>query len=300
MCENTVIKSHGKAEMRGFINIDKPQNMTSSDVVVIVRGIMRRALGEKIKTGHLGTLDPMGTGVLPVALGTATRLFDVFSDKKKTYLASFDFGYETDTLDVWGKTVKDGGRIPKLQEIEEIIPSLIGEIDQIPPLYSAKSIGGKRAYDLARQGKAVELAAKRVTIYDIKPVGADDARFTFEITASGGTYIRSVARDMAYALGTFAAMSSIRRLQSGCFSVDKAYTIGKVEKNPLGSVTSVEDALADMPRFEIPERDVKHVLNGIVKSYDNLPDGIFAVTVNGEIVAIGEDEEGNLSLKTRL
>ena len=134
-----------------FVNINKSQNMTSSDAVVIVRGIMRRFTGEKHKVGHMGTLDPMATGVLPIAIGKSTRLFDLLSEKKKTYIAEFVFGQTTDTLDAWGEVTETNNTVVSKEDIESVLPSLIGEVDQIPPTYSAKSVDGVRAYELARK-----------------------------------------------------------------------------------------------------------------------------------------------------
>lgn len=139
--------------MKGFVNINKPLGMTSSDVVVKVRGILRRASGEKQKVGHLGTLDPQGSGVLPVAVGTATRLFDFMQEKTKVYQATFVFGKETDTLDGVGKVVETSDILPTKEQIFAFVSSYCGEIDQIPPQYSAKSVDGKRAYDWREKGK---------------------------------------------------------------------------------------------------------------------------------------------------
>ena len=138
--------------MKGFVNIYKPSGMTSSDVVVKVRGILRRATGEKQKVGHLGTLDPLATGVLPIAIGNATRLFDYMQDKVKVYEATFKFGVTTDTLDSDG-TVTDTQQISICRDdIERVSERFIGTVEQMPPQYSAKSVGGRRAYDIAREG----------------------------------------------------------------------------------------------------------------------------------------------------
>ena len=143
--------------MNGFINLFKPIDMTSSDAVVKTRGILKRALGEKLKVGHLGTLDPLATGVLPIAIGKATRLFDYSQQKRKVYIAEFRFGATTDTLDGGGKLLSSGSYVPSIDEILQVLPRFSGEIEQIPPQYSAKSVGGKRAYDIAREGGHVEL-----------------------------------------------------------------------------------------------------------------------------------------------
>lgn len=300
--------------MKGFVNINKPLGMTSSDVVVKVRGILRRASGEKQKVGHLGTLDPQGSGVLPIAVGTATRLFDFMQEKTKVYQATFVFGKETDTLDGVGKVVATSDILPTKDQISAFVSSYCGEIDQIPPQYSAKSVDGKRAYDLARQGVAVELAPKRVNIEYVKLLDApngvahlkkddyvlQDNEYTFEIASSSGTYIRSIARDVAHALGTVGYMSSINRIQSGNFCLDDAVTLEEFEKEPFRYLKNISDVLCDCDCFDLDEQFAKKVLNGVKLPFDDMPSGLFLVKLNGEIVAIGENEDGLLRLKTRL
>lgn len=300
--------------MKGFVNINKPLGMTSSDVVVKVRGILRRASGEKQKVGHLGTLDPQGSGVLPVAVGTATRLFDFMQEKTKVYQATFVFGKETDTLDGAGKVVETSDILPTKEQIFAFVSSYCGEIDQIPPQYSAKSVDGKRAYDLAREGKTVNLAPKRINIIHVKLIDAVDGvahlangnyvlsenEYAFEIACSSGTYIRSIARDVAYALGTVGYMSSINRIQSGNFIFEDAVTLEEFEKEPFRYLKNIGDVLCDCDCFDLDEQFAKKVLNGVKLPFDDMPSGLFLVKLNGEIIAIGENEDGLLRLKTRL
>lgn len=283
-----------------FVNINKGQNMTSSDAVVVVRGIMRRITGERYKVGHMGTLDPMATGVLPVAIGKATKLFDFLSEKQKKYIAEFVFGSTTDTLDAWGETTKSGGRVPSIDEIIAVLPSQIGQIDQIPPTYSAKSVDGKRAYEYARKGVEIDLPAKRVNIYDIKLIERDGDRFKFEIVCGAGTYIRAIARDIASALGTYGYMSALTRTASGQFSLQNTVDIKEFEQNPLEHLISMDKALSFLPFFEIPMEYRKKVLNGVKVHFDNLPEGDFVATVDGNVVGIAEEIGGNLSIKLRL
>ena len=283
-----------------FVNINKSQNMTSSDAVVMVRGIMRRITGEKHKVGHMGTLDPMATGVLPIAIGKATRLFDLFSEKKKTYEAEFVFGKETDTLDAWGEVTNSNDKKVTKEDIESVLPSLIGEIDQIPPTYSAKSVDGKRAYEYARKGIALELPAKRVNIYDIKVLDGENNRYRFEISCGAGTYIRAIARDIANALGTFGYMSALTRTQSGQFYLENSVDIREFEKDPEKFLIPMEQALSSFTFFEIPLEYRKEVLNGIKLPFENLPKETFVATVDQKVVAIAENNCGKLSLKLRL
>ena len=283
-----------------FVNINKPQNMTSSDVVVIVRGIMRRITGEKHKVGHMGTLDPMATGVLPIAIGKSTRLFNLLSEKKKTYIAEFVFGKATDTLDAWGEVTDSDDTIVSKEDIERVLPTLIGEIDQIPPAYSAKSIDGKRAYDYARKGIEIEIPAKKVAIYSIKILGGSDNHFKFEIICGSGTYIRSIARDMAKALGTFGYMASLVRIQSGQFDIENSVDIKEFESNPEKYLISMEDALSTFPFFEIPMKYSKEVLNGIKLSFDNMPGDVFVATLDNNVIGIAKNVSGKLTLMLRL
>lgn len=300
--------------MKGFVNIDKPKGMTSSDVVVIVRGILRKFTGEKHKVGHLGTLDPQGTGVLPIAVGSATRLFDYMQNKTKVYQATFVFGKTTDTLDGDGQIIETSDILPSKEQIDSVLASLCGDIEQIPPMYSAKSINGQRAYDLARKGIDVELKAKLVKIDYIKRLDDVDGvvnlqngeyrleanEYAFEICCSGGTYIRSIARDMATALSSVAYMSSIRRIRNGRFDIDDSVSIEQFEKEPFRYLKSFEDALGDFERYTLDEKVVDRVLNGVRVRFDDMPCGNFLVVARGEIVGVGENADGYLKIKTRL
>ena len=283
-----------------FVNINKSQNMTSSDAVVVVRGIMRRITGEKHKVGHMGTLDPMATGVLPIAIGKATRLFDLLSEKRKTYIAEFVFGKTTDTLDAWGEITESNDIEVSKEAIEAVLPLLTGVIDQIPPVYSAKSIDGKRAYEYARKGISLELPAKKVTIYSIKIIDGDNNRFKFEITCGAGTYIRAIARDIAGALGTFGYMNSLIRIQSGQFNLENSVDIREFERDPERFLITIEDALSSFPFFEIPLKYRKQVLNGIKLPFDDLPKETFVATIDNKAIAIAENVLGKLTLTVRL
>lgn len=302
------------ALMKGFVNIDKPKGMTSSDVVVIVRGILRRATSEKHKVGHLGTLDPQGTGVLPIAVGTATRLFDYLQDKTKIYQATFVFGKTTDTLDGDGEIIKTSDVLPTIEQIDGVLPQLCGEIDQIPPMYSAKSVGGQRAYDLARKGIEVDLKSKRVRIDSIKRIDdgngiaylqngvrkLENNEYAFEIVCSGGTYIRSIARDMANMLGSVAYMSSIRRIKNGAFDISESVTLDEFEKDPIRYLKNIDDCLIDFPRFDLPENLISKVTNGVQVQCDCPKSGNFLVFAKGEVLGVGESVDGRLKMRVRL
>lgn len=295
--------------MKGFVNINKPYGMTSSDVVVKVRGILRRVSGEKQKVGHLGTLDPIGTGVLPIAVGTATRLFDYMQQKVKVYRATFVFGETTDTLDCTGKVVENSSVIPTREQIDEAAKNIVGDVEQIPPQYSAKSVGGVRAYDLARKGIQVELKPKKVTVYYVKTVDCDidgapyalkENEYAFEIACSSGTYIRSIARDLAVFLGTVAYMSSICRIKSGDFEICDSVSLEDFEKMPLEYLKPIDCALKSFEKVQIDEAQKSKVSNGVSIKIDNLPLGDFVVERDGEVLGMGECVNGLLHMKTRL
>lgn len=296
-------------ELKGFVNINKPSGMTSSDVVVKVRGILRRATGQKLKVGHLGTLDPLGRGVLPIAVGSATRLFDYMQEKIKVYRATFVFGKTTDTLDSAGKVVETSDVLPTLVQIQSALDDLCGDVDQIPPQYSAKSVGGVRAYDLARQGIEVELKPKRVHIFYIKNVDIDengnkyeleDNEYAFEIACTSGTYIRSIARDLAFMLNTVGYMSSILRIKSGDFTLDDSVSLEDFEKEPIRYLKSLDTILNSFARFDIPSEYVQRVQNGVFIPMNNLPDGNFIACIDGKIFGIAQSVDGCLRVKVRL
>ena len=212
----------------GFFNIDKPAGLTSAAVVSRVKRIVNQR-----DLGHMGTLDPMATGVLIVAAGrAATKMFDTLHRKPKEYIAEFKFGVDTDTLDTTGTVISAGGRIPEKDEIIKALPPLTGKIAQVPPAYSAKSVNGVKAYKLARQGKDFELKPKEVEIFCLELLGqtAPDT-YKFRIECGGGTYIRSIARDLGAALGTKCVMCGLIRTKSAGFPLENAVTLDELQKD---------------------------------------------------------------------
>jgi tRNA pseudouridine55 synthase len=257
--------------MTGFIIIDKSEGVSSAREV----GIIKKLTG--VPCGHMGTLDPMASGVLPIAIGNAARLFDYFLDKQKTYVATFKFGIDCDTLDTTGTILSQGGYVPSEEEIKGVIPSLIGEVDQVPPNYSAKNVNGKRGYELARSGVEFSLPPKKVKIYDItllKKRGIDE--YDFEIVCGGGTYIRSIARDMAAALNTHAAMSGLRRTKSGIFDIQNSIKSQELTtENIWQHVIPTESVLPYESFYPLPA-EAKRLFNGLSIN-SNLPDGIYKI-----------------------
>lgn len=287
--------------LSGFINLYKNKDITSNKALSILKYHLKKN-NISTKVGHFGTLDPDAEGVLPVALGRATRLFDYFIDKKKIYYSIFRFGISTDTLDASGEIVSECNKIILSSQIKELLPLFEGELEQVPPKYSAKSINGKRAYDLARKGIEFELKPKTVTIYSIELLEERGENcFTFRIVCSGGTYIRSIARDLANALGTVGIMQYLKREKSGVFSLEESVTLAQLEIDMEKHILPIEIALDSFERYNISENDKKSLLDGIKMEYKNLPKGFFKVYNDNELLGIGfEDELGRLKIKTWL
>ena len=300
--------------MKGFITLNKPKGMSSSHAVQKVKKILTAATGEKTKVGHFGTLDPLASGVLPIAVGNATRLFDYAQDKVKVYQATFRFGIQTDTLDSEGSVVASSDKIVNKDEIAYALKSFVGRIKQIPPQYSAKSINGKRAYQIAREGKTAELQPKEIEIYDFKLIEStngivnfkdgehrlEENEFAFQIACSSGTYIRALARDLAEAVESVGYMSSLLRIQSGVFLLDDAVSIEEFEENPIKHLKSLEFVLGELEIFDLPDEYADKVLNGVQIYFTNLPNELFAARFDGEIVGLARNIDGRLKFVTRL
>jgi len=213
-------------EKNAIINLNKPTGMSSFYAVKKVA----RLLGVK-KAGHMGTLDPYGTGVLLVGVNKGTKLFDEYLKKIKTYVAVFHFGYETDTLDSEGQIISQNEVSVSLEQVQSILGKFVGKQNQMPPQFSAKKVNGQKACDLARAGKEVELKPKEIEIFDLKVLrDFGNNNFQFEIECSSGTYIRSLARDIAKELNTYGVMLSIIRTKCGEFDISQSCTLEDLEK----------------------------------------------------------------------
>ena len=278
--------------MKGIIVVDKPSNISSNKVVSIVK----KLTGEK--AGHMGTLDPLASGVLPVCIGKATRLFDYFLKKRKTYLAEFTFGYMTDTLDCEGKVVAEGGRIPDRDEIIKVCSNMLGEINQVPPMYSAKSVNGVRAYELARKGVRIDLKPKLINIYKFLLTEYNGARCAFEIECSSGTYIRSICRDLAVTMGTYATMTALRRVRSGPFSIEKSVSLDCLNIDTIIKNLINIDSVIDLDTIELDDVDYIRFLHGLKIATDEI--GNYKIKHNDEVVAIAEAKDGIIHIKTNL
>ena len=241
--------------MTGFINFLKPPKMSSTRAVSFIKKL------SKEKCGHLGTLDPFACGVLPIALGKATRLFDYLINKTKIYKAVFRFGIETDTLDLDGQITKTNDKVVTIDEINSVLDEFTGIISQMPPKFSAKKINGERAYTLARNGESVELKPAKVQIFKISAQDFGNNEFAFEIHCSGGTYIRSLCRDIANRLNTCAVMICLIRTSSGFFNIQSSKTEEQLKDN--FEIIKCEEVLSEFDNCIIDtERDRFLAING--------------------------------------
>lgn len=287
--------------MNGFIVLDKPKGITS----FIGARIVRRVTGEK-KTGHTGTLDPMATGVLPVAVGNAARFIELLPCHDKCYVASFRLGETTDTLDITGKTITKSDKIPEKSEVIDAISRFTGEIEQLPPMYSAIKKDGKRLYELARQGIEVERETRKVTIYHSEYVSGDKNEYTIEVKCSKGTYIRTIIADIGDYLGCGAVMTELRRTEANGFSIENACTEDELKNadDPSVFLISVDSALKAYPEITVSEPQAKRFRNGgeldTKRLHSKLTAGYYRVySPTKEFLGIGEYEDGSETLKVK-
>lgn len=289
----------------GFYNVLKPTGFTSSDVVCKLKGVLSLAFRTPVKIGHLGTLDPGGSGVLVVAVGSATKTFDSMRNHKKTYRAEAVFGLSTDTLDSYGKITEKSDWYDNEKElndkfyegfysnIRDIFNFFIGPQKQLPPQYSSKSVNGKRAYDLARVGVQVQLKETDITIFSLKIVRMNRNRLTFDIECSGGTYIRSFVRDLGEKLGVPAFMSFIIRLDCAGFSINDSVTIEEIAKDPNAGFICLEDYAKRLPSFNIQDDKIDNFANGD-SFFSDVIEGLCVIRAKDKNVGIGEFRERKL------
>lgn len=279
--------------MNGFLNLYKPGGVSSA---YILNAVKRGLRGNSV--GHMGTLDPLAAGVLPVAIGKSTRLFDYLLDKTKEYVATVKFGFETDTLDLEGVAVKTAGRIPSEEEVVAAAKTLVGEIMQVPPVYSAKCVGGKRSYELARKGKSVALAPKKVTVLSIdvtEKIADDEYRIT--IRCKGGTYIRAIARDLGYACSSYATMTSLVRTSSGIFDIRDSVTVEDfLKSDDRERYVIAPDKVVDFPEIRLTALQTERLFNGLYDDF-GYPDGVYKVYSPDAFYGVGEMTSGKLKVK---
>ena len=281
--------------MNGIIIIDKPAGWTSHDVIGKLRGILHER-----RIGHAGTLDPMATGVLPVFVGRATRAVEFCEADEKEYVAGLRPGIVTDTQDTTGTVLEEREHSVKAEDVLRVIPNFLGEQDQIPPMYSAIKVGGKKLYDLARKGVEVERKPRRITIKELSLEGEENGDFILRCTCSKGTYIRTLVSDMGDSLGCGAAMSSLRRVRSGVFTLDDTVTLEDVqaaaEKGEAEKLLRTTDSLfASYPEIKVGAKQEKLCRNGNTFAINGLESGIYRVySQSGAFLMLGEVKDGNL------
>lgn len=257
--------------MTGIICINKDKDITSFGVVAKVRGITRIK-----KAGHTGTLDPMATGVLPVMLGGATKFLDYLPDSDKGYRASFILGKTTDTLDITGNVTGEYPVHATREDVENILCEFRGVISQIPPMYSAVSVDGKRLYDLARQGIEVERQAREIEIKKLELVGADTNEYTIDVICSKGTYIRTLIDDIGRKLGCGAVMTSLQRTLAMGFTLDDCITIEKLQEMRDKSldfediVIDIEKIFSSYESITVTDAQARRFSNGGALALDRL------------------------------
>lgn len=310
--------------LHGWIILDKPLGLGSTQGVSAMKRALREGGYAKVKVGHGGTLDPLATGVLPIALGEATKLAGRMLDATKAYDFTIGFGAQTDTLDLEGKVVAQSGHRPTIADIEAVLPRFTGPIEQVPPAYSALKVDGERAYDLARAGVTVELATRAVTVHELsirhvvlaqdsgssataarwtpEQIRGDDAgvdSVTLTAHVSKGTYIRSLARDIALALGTVGHVTMLRRTRAGPFGLGAAISLDKL--GDAAKARSLENiilplgaGLDDIPALPIDSGAAGALRQGRVLTGIAAQDGLSLATLDDVPVALIEVVDGNV------
>ncbi len=277
----------------GLLNVNKPSGVTSRRVVDHVQRLVRPA-----KAGHAGTLDPLASGVLVVGVGAATRLVDYVQQAAKRYTASFLLGRESDTEDIEGTvTVLADPIVPTRSRIEEAAQEFIGEIQQRPPAFSALKIGGRRAYDLARAGKTVDLAPRPVMIYGLDVVRYEYPELTLDVRCGAGTYVRSLGRDLAASLGTAAVMSALVRTEIGSFRIEDACRLEDIRRETLtGLLLPARQAVAHLPSVALTENELGRLARGMPIERAGAPAGgeLAGLDATGGLVAILARRRGQL------
>ncbi|MCA3574674.1 MAG: tRNA pseudouridine(55) synthase TruB [Aestuariivirga sp.] len=294
-----------RTPVHGWLILDKPHGMSSTQAVGKVRHLFNAE-----KAGHGGTLDPLATGLLPIALGEATKTVSYAMDGRKVYSFTARWGEERTTDDLEGEVSATSGRRPSQSEIAQVLPRFTGEILQAPPAFSAIKVDGERAYDLARAGEAVELAPRPILIEALRLVEAGPDHATFEVTCGKGTYIRSLARDMGRALGTVAHVSSLRRIEVGPFTEAHMISLENLEElshkalggNAItGALLPIETVLDGIPALAIDEEKARRLRLGqpVLLRGANAPiaEDAVLVTCGGKPVGIGQVSEGTLKPK---
>ena len=275
----------------GIIIIDKPAGWTSQDVAAKLRGVFHER-----RVGHGGTLDPMATGVLPIFIGRATRAVEFFESAEKEYVAGLRLGLETNTQDVTGETLAQLPVQATRDQVAAVLARFLGPQQQLPPMYSAVKIGGKKLYELARQGKTVERKPRDIEILALELLDGAGCDYTLRVRCSKGTYVRTLCHDIGQALGCGGCMSSLRRTQAGCYGLDRAVTLERLleTEDPASLLLPVDSLFANLPAVTVPAAQLTPIYNGAaVKTRQ--PDGRYRVYgPDGTFLLVGQAEQGRL------
>ena len=283
--------------LHGWIILDKPVGLGSTQAVGAVKRLLREAGEPKTKVGHGGTLDPLASGVLPIALGEATKLAGRMLDATKAYDFTIRFGEQTDTLDTEGAIVATSDNLPSAAEIAAILPRFTGPISQVPPAYSALKIDGKPAYARARAGEELEMKARKVTVHALDLTESEGNSATLSATVSKGTYIRSLARDIAQALGTVGHVTFLRRTKAGPFGLESAISLDFLEsaakaRSLDGAVMPLNAALDDIPALPVTPDQARLLRHGQMLFGISASPGL-AIAMDGELPVALVEQTGD-------
>lgn len=282
--------------MDGILVINKPKGLTSNDIVKKVKKILNT------KVGHTGTLDPNATGVLPLLLGNATKISKYLINHDKEYEAVIKLGVKTTTADVEGEIIEEkevNKEKFEKENMEKVLKSFVGKQQQIPPIYSAIKVNGKKLYEYARQGKEVEIKARDIEIYDLKllKIDSENNELTINVKCSKGTYIRSLCEDIAAKLETVGYMKELNRIQVGEFNIKDSVTIeefkANIENKDYSNIIGIEKIFKEIPEITIKQREYEKYLNGVKIDTDNM-DGIYRIYLDNKFSGLGIVENKKL------
>ena len=277
------------AMVDGILNVLKPPGMTSHDVI----GYLRRVLQTK-KIGHTGTLDPDAAGVLPVFIGSATRLLEYSGEETKSYRVELRFGIKTDTADDRGSAIETSTVYrPSSKELETVLSKFTGSLMQIPPMYSAVRHDGKKLYQLARAGLTIEREPRPIAIYKLDIVYQEDDYLVLDVECSKGTFIRTLCEDIAAALGMCGTVSFLLRTRSGKFTVSEAKTLEEIAESPIEHILPVEFAVEHFPELKLTDKQALRISQGVVTSISGVTEGKYRLkTLAGSFIGIGTANNG--------
>lgn len=273
----------------GIIIIDKPDGWTSQDVAAKLRGVFHER-----RVGHGGTLDPMATGVLPIFVGRATRAAEFMESAEKEYIAGLRLGLVTNTQDTTGQALEEHAVNVTREQLEAVLPRFLGPQAQIPPMYSAVKVGGKKLYELARKGQEIERKPRNITIHALEILGGSGADWTIRVRCSKGTYVRTLCHDLGAALGCGGCMSALRRTMAGRFSLESAVTMQQVldfskEHDPQALLMPIDALFSQYPALIVTMQQAARVRNGAEVRDRAFPDGMCRVYCEtGEFLMLGE------------